>query len=448
MNLVIAGGGEIGALIAEELHRAHDVTVIDPDESRARDFEAMDVRFLVGNAADPEDLRAAGTARADAFLACTSSDDINVLSCLAAKGLGAKETLAFVTRERYVQAFRARGAMEALGLSIDRLLWPQRTMARQIADIVRVPRAVDSAVFAGGLLKMLEYRLQEGDPLINRPLAEVEMPRSVLVVGSIRGESFVIPSGATVLRPGDKVVMMGTRESMRRVESLFAPRERVATVAIAGGGNVGFMVARDLEHERVRLMIIEASRERCEKLAQWLPKALVLQGDATDLELLEQERVEDADVFVAVTNDDGKNLLASLLAKQLGVPRVITRVSRTQNRRLFERVGIETPLTPRAAAVQEVLNWLRHDQVDRIASIEDRAEVMEFTYPERAPAGPVREIGSPPNSLIGGIWREGRVIIPHGDTLVQPGDHLFVVTTPDNVVAVEAWLERREAARA
>lgn len=444
MNVVIAGGGEIGTQIADALQRSHGVTVIDLDPERGRAFETMDVRFLRGNGADPEDLRRAEVGRADAFIACTESDDINVLACLAAKGLGAKETMAFVTRQRYVSAFAQQGAMESVGLVIDRVLWPQRTLANQIVDIIRVPRALDSSFFAGGRIKLLEYKLEEGDPYTGQPLAEIDLPRSVLVVGSIRGESFVVPSGQTVLCPGDKVVFMGITQSMRAVEGRFAPRKRGLRVVVIGGGNVGFMVAEQLQHDRASVTLIEHDEARCRKLAEWLPKVLVLLGDGSDLELLEQERVEDADVLVAVTDDDAKNLLVSLLGKNLGIPKIITRVGRSRNRVLFERVGIDTALAPRTAAVQEVLNWLHLDEVDHLASIEGRAEVMEVVYPEESGPGLLRDLGAPPKSLIGALVRGNQVIIPHGDTQIRPGDHLFMVTTPDNVSAVERWLERHQ----
>lgn len=439
--LVIVGGGEIGFLIAESLHASHNVTVIEMDPEREAAFEALDVRFMRGNGSDPDDLKSAGVATAEFFIACTINDDINVLSCLAAKGLGAKETMAFVTRKRYVDAFAKAGAFQALGLGIDRVLWPQRTLAFQIADIVRVPRAVDSADLAGGRIAMLEYRLEPDDPFIGRPLATAGIPEGVLAVGAIRDDVFSVLAGDSVLREGDKAVFMGTRERMRELRRLFAPRQRSLSVVIVGGGNVGFMVAEQLAGGNKNLTIIEADEERCEKLAQWLPHALVLRGDGTDLELLEQERIEDADVMVAVTDDDGKNLLVSLLSKHLGIPKVITRVGRARNRRLFERVGIDVPLTPRAAAVQEVLNWLKVDKVEHLASIEDRAEVVEVTLPIDSTGGRVRDLGAPRNSLIGVIQRGHKLEVPHGDSMLEPGDNLFIVTTPDNVVAVDAWLE-------
>ena len=446
MKVVIAGGGEIGTQIAAALHRSHSVSIIDIDAEREQAFESMDVQFMRGNAADPEDLRRADVGKADAFVACTTNDDINVLACLAAKGLGAKETMAFVTRRRYLNAFAQQGAMESVGLVIDRVLWPQKTLANQIVDIIRVPRALDSSFFAGGRIKLLEYKLEESDPFIGQPLAEIDLPRSVLVVGSIRGDSFVVPSGKTVLCPGDKVVFMGATGSMRAIEGRFAPRKRSLNVVVIGGGNVGFMVAEQLEQDRAHVTVVEQDEARCQKLAEWLPRVLVLHGDGSDLELLEQERVEDADVLVAVTDDDAKNLLVSLLGKNLGIPKIITRVGRARNRLLFERVGIDIALTPRTAAVQEVLNWLKLDEVEHLASIEDRAEVMEVTYPHDSRPGLLRDLGAPPKSLIGAILRRNQVIIPHGDTAIQHGDHLFIVTTPDNVTAVESWLEQRQYA--
>ena len=147
--------------------------------------------------------------------------------------------MAFVTQKRYLHAFSPQGAMEGVGLSHRPGLWPQRTLARQIVDIVRVPRALDSASFGGGRIKLLEYKLEPGDPFVGKPLSERDLPDSALVVGSIRGESFIIPSGPTVLCPDDKVVFMGTVGSMRTVEARFAPKKRNLNVVIIGGGNVG-----------------------------------------------------------------------------------------------------------------------------------------------------------------------------------------------------------------
>lgn len=444
MDIVIVGANDTAEQIAEALYYAHNVTVLSGNEDAVSAFDAMDVRFVKGNGADPEDLRDAGVEHADALIACTVNDDINVLACLAAKGLGAKRTMAFVTRERYVHAFAREGAMERVNLMIDRILWPQRTLANQIVDIVRVPRALDSAFFAAGAVKLLEYKLEPHDPFHGKRVADIHLPSSVLVAGAIQNETFVVPSGQTILHPGDRVIFMGTAQSMRRLEAMFAPKKRTMNVTLVGGGNVGFMVAEQLQEERANITIIETNEDRCETLAKGLPKVTVLKGDGTDVDLLEQERIEDADVLVAITNDDAKNLLTSLLAKEMGIPKVITRVSKAGNRRLFTRLGIDSPLAAYSVAVQEVLNWLHLDNVDHLASIEGRVDVLELTYPRQCPVGKISTLNMPANSLIGAIVRKSRVIIPSGDTTIQHDDQLFVLSTPDNVASVHAWLEPQQ----
>lgn len=444
MNVVIAGGGDIGILLCEALQHSHDVILIDINLEKKSSFENIDVQFLVGNASDPKILQDAGTNKCNAFVACTSNDDTNVLACLAAKGLGAKRTLAFVARQRYVHAFAEQGPMESVGLVIDHIIWPQRLLAKQIVDIVRVPRALETAFLAGGKIKLVEYKLTKSDPYIGKSLQEAKFPPQVLMVGAIRDDTFEVPSGNTVLNIDDKAVFMGVTSGIRVLESYFAPKKRNFNITIIGGGNVGFMVAEQLQYDRgVNLTILEVKETRCQELARFLPKVLTLKGDGTDLELLEQEGLDEADVLVAVTDDDSKNLLVSLLGKHLGIPKVVTRVGRAKNRRLFEKVGIDSLLTPRSATVQEVINWLGLDDVDHLANIEDRAEVVEVTYPESCHAGKIKDLGTPPSSLIGAIIRNSKVIIPRGETVIKQDDHLYIVTTPDNVDAVHSWLDKK-----
>ncbi|MEM6428013.1 MAG: Trk system potassium transporter TrkA [Deinococcota bacterium] len=444
MNIIIVGANDTAEQIADALYHGHNVTILDNDPVAVEAFEAMDVQVMIGNGADPKALREAGADKANALIACTMNDDVNVLSCLAAKGLGSEQTMAFVTRERYIEAFAQEGPMESVALVIDRILWPQRTLANQIVDIVQVPRALDSALFANGKIKLLEYRLEAHDPLTDIPLSELSLPQSVLVAGTIQDDHFVVPSGQTVLNEGDRVIFMGTAQSMRQIEVMFAPKKRSINVTLVGGGNVGSMVAKQLQAGRTNITIIEADEARAETLAEGLPKVTVLKGDGTDLDLLEQERMEDSDVLVAITDDDAKNLLVSLLAKELGIPKVITRVSNAGNRRVFQRLGIDSPLAAYTVAVQEVLNWLHLHDVDHLASIEGRADVLELVYPHECQTGKLSDLGTPPNSLIGAIVRKNKVIIPKGETRILHGDQLYIVTTPDNVEAVHAWLEPKQ----
>lgn len=443
MNLLLIGGGEIALLLCEELHRKHTITVLEANEQRLVAFENYDVQALVGNGTDGDDLRAAGAERADAVLALTGNDDVNILSALAAHGFGATRTLALVSRDRYLHAFSRHGPLSATGLNIDSIMWPQRSLARQIADIVQTPRIVDHAELAGGRLLLNEYEMRERDPFLGKPLAKLELPKHVLVAGVLRNDAFHIPTGTTRFEPGDTVTFIGEVAGMHNVQERFAPSTQRIRVLLVGGGNVGFMVSELLSRRGVELTIIEVDPERAEHLAKHFPRALVLLGDGTDVTLLEQEGASEYDVVVAVTSDDATNLLISLLAKQFAVPKVITRVFSVPNRRLFRRVGIDAPIAARGAIVADILNWLDIDIAQHLASIDGFAEVAQLDYPADAHAGRIAELGTPAEMLIVGIMRGEQTIVPTGATKVKPGDSLLVVTLPELMPEVEAWLHGR-----
>lgn len=443
MNLLLIGGGEIALLLCEELHHNHTITVLEVNEQRLSAFENFDVQVLSGTGTDGDDLRRAGAATADAVLSITGNDDVNILSALAAHGLGAKRTLALVSRNRYLHAFSRSGPLREAGLKIDSIMWPQRSLAEQIADIVKTPRIVDHAELADGRLLLNEYEFRERDPFLGKSLTKVNLPAGILVAGLLRDDTFFIPVGSTRFEPGDTVTFIGELRGMHELQERFAPKRRRLRVLLVGGGNVGFMVSELLVRRGVDLTIIEVNPERAEYLAKHFPRALVLLGDGTDITVLEQESVGDYDVVVAVTSDDATNLLISLLAKQLNVPKVITRVFSVPNRRLFRRVGIDAPIAARGAIVADILNWLDVDIGQHVASIDGFAEVVELEYPRDAAADRIVDLETPAELLIVAIIRGEQVIVPTGQTKVKPGDTLLIVTMPDAMPNVEAWLESR-----
>lgn len=443
MNVLLIGGGEIAQLLCEELHHNHTITVLEMNEQRLQAFENYDVQALSGTGTDGDDLRRAGAGVADAVLSITGNDDVNILSALAAHGLGAKRTLALVSRNRYLHAFSRSGPLHEAGLKIDSIMWPQRSLAEQIADIVKTPRIVDHAELADGHLLLNEYEFRERDPYLGKPLTKVELPPGVLAAGLLRDDTFSIPVGETRFEPGDTVTFIGELAGMHELQERFVPRTGRLRVLLVGGGNVGFMVSEMLVRRGVDLAIIEVDPERAEHLAKHFPRALVLLGDGTDITMLEQEAVGDYDVVVAVTSDDATNLLISLLAKQLKVPKVITRVFSVPNRRLFRRVGIDAPIAARGAIVADILNWLDVDIGQHIASIDGFAEVVELEYPEGALADRIVDLATPTELLIVAVIRGDQVIVPNGQTKVKPGDTLLIVTTPEAMPDVEAWLESR-----
>ncbi len=432
MYLVIAGGGEVGSDLAKSLHTEHDVVVIDHSPDAAERLANYDVRVVIGNATDPEILREAGVERADAFIAATSIDEVNLISSLLAKGLGAREALCFVGRADYAEVLTDPRTMDILGTRIDKVLWPQRSLAQEILEIILIPKALDTEELAGGRLRLIEYLVEEGGPYAHRYLGDLEWPEGTLLLGVVRKGEFLSarePDFAElVLEPGDHLIFVATRGSFPILHAYFAGTERVRKIMIVGGGAVGYMVARELERSGVELVLIEMDPKRAAWLSEQLSRTLVLEGDGTDLELLEAEGIEETDVLVAVTNNDEKNLLVSLLAKQVGVEKVITRVGRSENRPLFERVGIDIPLTPRQAAVREVIHHLAPGGVEHLAVIEDKVELIEVPVAEALAGKKIGELELPAKAVVVAVLRPRTVELARPELELRKGDRLLVLT--------------------
>ena len=431
MRVVIIGGGEIGFALAQALSERNEVFVVDHAPDVADRFERLDVQFVLGTATTKDVLARAGVGSADVLVACTGLDEVNIVCCAVARQLGSPNTTCFVSREDFVTLGGDTKALATFG--IDRVIWPEAQLAEDIERIIREPGALDAESFADGAIRLVEYRLEAGSPLAGRCIASLHLPHSSLIVAVRRGEDFFIPRGTSELAAGDKAVVMGTPEALREVRRLMtgfteADRQRVT---IVGGGDVGLQVAQRLEgDERVDVMVIERNPARGEMIAARLKHALVLTGDGTDLELLETEDVGRSDVLVGVIDNDERNLLASLLARQLGVRRIITRVGRLANLRLFERVGVDVAISARGAAVASVLHQISGGSTRLLAVIEQGAgRILELDVPEGYQPRELRNLAPPVNSIVGAIIRQSRAFIPRGGNRVEPGDRLIVFTT-------------------
>jgi trk system potassium uptake protein TrkA len=432
MRIIIVGGGEIGFALAQALSADHQVVVIDHDPLVASRFERLDVQFLPGSGTSGEVLGRAGAERADVLIACTGLDEVNVVTCALGNRLGSPRTFCFVSREDFVIEFQeGREGLEQFG--IDRIVWPEAQLAADIERVIGTPGALDAEVFADGAIRLVEYRLEAGSPLLDKSIASLRLPHGALIVAVRRGDSFVIPRGDWALAAGDKAVVMGTPEAIQEVRrrmttSADQPRQRVT---IIGGGDVGLRLAERLDGARdLDVTIVERDPARGELLASRLRHVLVLNGDGTDLELLESEDIGRSDVLVCVIDNDERNLLASLLGRQLGAQRVITRVSRRAYLHLFERVGIDVALSARGAAVASVLHQIQGGTTRLLAVIEQGAgRILELDVPAGYAPRTLRELEPPRNSIIGAIIRRSQAIVPRGTDRVEPGDRLIVFTT-------------------
>jgi len=445
MRIVLVSSGQIALQFARELSVDNDLTVVHDGEEGRSELDRLDVELIEGQGNDIEVMKRAGAHKAEYVIACARSDEVNLLACMTTRQLGKAHTICFVGKEEYVRTFGAYfgGTMQgAPQFGIDRIVWPARMLASRIERILAVPGATDVGRFARGKLAFLEYKLREGLPLVGRPLMEIRsLPSQVLIVGVGRGEEWFVPRGQSVLEVGDRVHFIGRSESMHQLAAWFTEHlgsDGGGEVVIVGGGTVGLRLARSMERNAAsRIKLIENNEDRCAEIAQVLKSTLVLRGDGCDLDLLEAEQVHRARALVAVTDSDEKNLLASLLGRQLGISKVVTRVSTAANRRVFERVGIDVPLNARAAATEAVLHLIRHQEVDLLATLgEGQGDVVEISLPADFTPKALKELELPPDAIVAALERKGDAIVPGGATLLGPGDCCYVVCRPERVTAV------------
>jgi trk system potassium uptake protein TrkA len=441
MRIVIVGGGQIGSSLARALASDHEVVVIDHDRAVADAFTTIDAELIVGSGTSEEILERAGIKDARFFVATTPLDEVNIVACAIANRMASPETICLVSRADFTPDARELQGLAQFG--INRVLWPEAQLAADIEGVVTAPGAIDAEIFAGGRIRLLEYKLDAASKLITVPLGQLHLPRGSLIVAVKRAGSLFVPRGNTQLAEGDKIILMGTPAAMREVERLIHPARGGGSieVTIIGGGDVGLQLAERLERSsQCHVRIMERDPVRGEMLAARLKRTLVLNGDGTDLEFLESENVGRSDVLVSVIDNDERNLLASLLGRQLGVPKVVTRVSRPTNLRLFERVGIDVALSARGAAVASIVHQITGGTSSLLAVVEHgEARVLELVVSPRFEPRPLKRIGAPGDVIVGAILRGPEVIIPRGDDQVEPGDHIIVFSTLDAADRVQAY---------
>jgi trk system potassium uptake protein TrkA len=429
MRVVIVGGGEVGFALAQALCVLHEVFVIDHAPYIAARFEPLDVQFVLGSGTSSETLSRAGAESADMLVACTGSDEVNIVACAMARRLAQPQTICFVSRDDFLNA----DDQGLASFGITRVVWPEAQLADDIERIIRTPDALDAESFADGAIQLIEYRIDASTPIIGRRIADLHLPHGTLIVAVRRGDSLFIPNGTSELCAGDKAVIMGTPVALAEVRRRLRGDTEVRRqrVTIVGGGDVGFRLAQQLDAgSDIDLTIIERDPQRGEMIAGQLSRALVLEGDGTDLELLESEDIGRSDVLVSVIDNDERNLLTSLLGRQLGVRRVLTRVSKRSNLRLFERVGVDVAISARGAAVDAVLHQIQGGATRLLAVVEQGAgRILELDVPPGYQSRALRDLAPALNSIVGAIVRDGRAIVPRGEDRIEPRDRLIVFTT-------------------
>ena len=360
MKIVILGAGQVGSSVAESLvSEQSDITVVDLDPQRLRALEdRLDLRTVMGSAAHPSVLKQAGIEDADLLIAVTQSDDTNLVACrLASKLFNVPRRIARLRSTDYLSNEKVIGED---GFDIDLAICPEQVLTDYIVNLVEFPEALQVLDFAGGRVSLVAVRAFAGGPLVGHPLKELRlhMPHiDTRIVAIFRGDRSIVPDGDTVVEPDDEVFCLAAsghiREVMRELRRMDRPVKRVM---IAGGGNIGLRLAFALQQD-YSVRVIESNKRRCELLGARLGDTLVLNGDATDEALLEDESIADMDLFVAVTNDDESNIMSSLLAKRMGARRVVALINRRSYVDLLQAGQIDIAISPAQATIAAAAAW-------------------------------------------------------------------------------------------
>jgi trk system potassium uptake protein TrkA len=444
MRTVIIGAGEVGFNTARMLsHEGHDVILIEQSESHVeRATEQLDALVIHGNGASPKLLAEAGIKRSDLLIAASSSDEVNIIACLAAKAQGVPRTVARVHNPDYYDP-REPFAQEMLG--IDFVIHTEQMAAEEIKAALLVPGAINVDTFAGESIEVAEVILNEGSPAVGQALRDVNLPSDSLVVGVVRHGEALVPRGETVLERRDHVLLIsGRRHISEVVKAVATDTAPVKDVTIYGGGRIGLRLALALEEVGMSVRVIERDEVRARYVASQLRKGFVLHDEGISRDFLLQERVDKTDAFVAVTGDDRANLLAAMYARQLGARATIAGISHGEFAPLADALGIDLTISPRMLAAEAILRFVRKGEVIDVTLLESGAEMIELRVPEgsRVADRPLSEVGFPEGAIVGALLRDGQVVIPTGKEVLRPGDDAVVFTVEDAVDDVERLFAR------
>lgn len=447
MRVLIVGAGQVGFQLAKRLSEEHqDVVLIDLDPQRASYASAqLDVLTVTGNGASLPVLEKAGLSGAGMLLAVTSQDESNIVASLLASRFDVKLRAARISAPEYYEPDSVL-AQELFG--IDLVISPEREVAWETLQLLSSEAATELVRFVDDRVRLIGVRINEGAPVAGKTVAmlddELVGRSTATVVAIMRDGQMEIPRGPSRIEPRDQVFLLAPTEELAALPLLAGFEEfQLRRVMIAGGNQEAVYLAGHLAAHGVACTILDRDRRRCVELAELLPEALVLHGDARDPELLQMEGVEGLDGFVAFTGSDSVNMLSGLLAKTMGARKVVTLIHRPDYIQLVTRIGIDAAVSPRMAAANAILQYVRRGGVQAVATLKGvDAEAIEFEIGPRAPIvnRPLRDVSFPKQAVIGAIIREGAVISPRGDDLLQPGDKAFIFAASGAVAEIERLL--------
>lgn len=442
MDIVIIGEGKIGATLTEQLSKeGHNITVIDNNPKRVEEIVNLyDVMGLCGNGASYDIQMEAGVNKARLFISASSSDELNILSCLIAKKIGARHTIARVRSPEYSRQMTFM--KEELGISM--LVNPEYEAANEISRVLRFPSAIKIDSFAKGRVDLAEVKLNAGNPLDGLPVSAIHTKYQVrvLICAVQRGDAAIIPNGEFVLQSGDKIHITASRQELSSfLKMLGIYKQRLKNVMIVGGGKIAFYLTQQLIEAGYYVKIIENNEKRCIELSELLPKAQIIWGDGTDQDILLEEGLEQTDALVSLTGIDEENIIISMFANTKQVDKIVTKVNRISYD-ILNSIGLETVVSPKLVASSRILRYVRDKQHSGNSSMQTlyklvggKAEAMEFNVTEESKCAdiPFKQIQFRKEVLVACIIRGNKVIFPGGEDRLLPKDTVIIVTAKSGI---------------
>lgn len=435
MKIIIIGAGQVGGTLAENLaNEANDITIIDSETERLRELQdRLDIRTIHGHGSHPDILEQAGAEDADMLIAVSSSDEINMAACQVAYTLF--KTPMKISRVRATPYLAKKELFDNAAFPIDVLISPEQVVTKHITRLLEYPGALQALDFANGNARLIAIRASHGGPLVGHELSYLRqhMPNIDTRVAAIfRQGSPIIPTGETVIEDGDEVFFIAASDHIRAVMSELQPLEsNYRRIIIAGGGNIGYRLAKKLER-RYHVKIIETNHKRCVALSETLEKTIVLQGNAAGKDMLLEENIEETDVFIAVTNDDEANIMASMLAKRIGARKVIALISNPDYVDLIQGGEIDIAVSPQQTTIGSLLTHIRRGDVVNVHALRrGAAEAIEAIAhgdhrSSKVVGKRLDEVPLPSGATIGAIVRQNEVIIAHDHIRIEPDDHVIM----------------------
>lgn len=442
MNILIIGAGEVGFHLTRRLSgEKHNIILLEKDPEKARRAEEqLDAMVVVGSGSSYQDLKKAHIEQTDIFAALSNVDEVNLLACRFAQKVNVPYKIARVRNPEYTRPHFILSRQE---MGIDLLIHPERETADAIVRLIRQSSATDVIDFAGGKIELLGIRLENDSPILNQPLKDIWKTFGNLrarIVAIKRKERTIIPGGDDVLVPGDQVFIITDKSLIPTIIKISGKENTtIQNIMILGGGLIGQFVASDLQ-DRINVKIIESRSDRSEEIAGLLKHSLVIHGDGTDMDLLALEGIIDMDAFIAVTGDDETNIISTLMARHLQVPRTIALVNKTEYLPITPTIGMDAVVSKKLLTANAILRYIQRTTFEAVVTIPGvDAEVFEIIphSSSKIVKKPLRSIHFPRFAIVGAVRRENEVLIPDGNTQIQAGDRVVIFALPQAIPDVE-----------